>query len=30
MSGWRPALAFGLLTAVDLAMSVATFAYLWR
>jgi hypothetical protein len=27
---WRPALTFGLLTAVAVATSVATFAYLWR
>jgi hypothetical protein len=30
VSGWRQALTFGLLTAVSVAMSVATFAYLWR
>ena len=29
-SGWRAALTFGLLSAVAVAMSVATFAYLWR
>jgi hypothetical protein len=27
---WRPALTFGLLTAVTAALSVATFLYLWR
>jgi hypothetical protein len=30
VSGWRPAITFGLLTAVAVAMSAATFAYLWR
>ncbi|MGZ6266733.1 MAG: hypothetical protein ACXWN4_07495, partial [Candidatus Limnocylindrales bacterium] len=30
MSGWRPGLTYGFLTAVAVAMSVATFAYLWR
>jgi hypothetical protein len=29
-SGWRPAITFGLLTAIAVAMSAATFAYLWR
>jgi len=29
-SGWRAALTFGLLSVVAVAMSVATFAYLWR
>ncbi len=29
-SGWRPAVTFGVLTVVAAAMSVATFAYLWR
>jgi hypothetical protein len=30
VSGWRPLIAFGLLTAAAVAMSAATFAYLWR
>ena len=30
VSGWRPALTFGALTAFTVAMSGATFAYLWR
>ncbi|MFI5258393.1 MAG: hypothetical protein ACHQ01_02105 [Candidatus Limnocylindrales bacterium] len=30
VSGWRPALTFGILTAVTVALSIATFAYLWR
>jgi hypothetical protein len=30
VAGWRPALTFGLLTVVTLAMSVGTFALLWR
>jgi hypothetical protein len=28
--GWRPALTFGLLSVASVAMSVVTFAYLWR
>ncbi len=28
--GWRPAVTFGALTVIAVAMSVATFAYLWR
>jgi hypothetical protein len=30
VAGWRPALTFGLLTVVTVAMSVATFGVLWR
>lgn len=30
VAGWRPALTFGLLTLVTVAMSVGTFALLWR
>jgi len=29
-SGWRPVLTFGVLTVIAVAMSAATFAYLWR
>jgi hypothetical protein len=28
--GWRPAVTFGALTVIAIAMSAATFAYLWR
>lgn len=30
VAGWRPTLTFGLLTAITIALSAATFAYLWR
>jgi hypothetical protein len=30
VAGWRPALTFGVLTAVTVAMSVGTFGVLWR
>jgi hypothetical protein len=30
VAGWRPALTFVALTAVTVALSAATFAFLWR